>query len=98
VIELWSGARIVRRLPSLDAISGMTDDEVARTLRGLDALVANSTAAERRTRLLAWPTPADLDSIAVAWTPGAGGVRPVVRVLEVAWLGGRRSPAGTVPA
>lgn len=44
------------------------------------------------------PTPEELDSIAVAWTPWNDGVMPTVRVLEAASMPGwSRGPAGTVP-
>lgn len=48
------------------------------------------------------PTAAELEAISVAWTPSAGGVRPVVRVLESmpalrAHGVGSSGPAGTIP-
>jgi hypothetical protein len=48
------------------------------------------------------PTALELEAIAAAWTPSAGGVAPVVRVLETApslrssGVGGAAGPAGSI--
>lgn len=49
------------------------------------------------------PSPEELAQLAVDWTPRAGGVRPVVRVLErgpslrARGVGGAGGPAGSLP-
>jgi hypothetical protein len=91
VVTLWSGAHVVRRLRFAEAdqparVDTMSDGQVTANLRRLEVAVP-ATAAERRARLAEWPTQADLDAIATAWTASNDGVRPVVRVLEQATIG-----------
>jgi hypothetical protein len=59
----------------------MSDGAVVRNLRRLGVDLP-ATDEARRDRLADWPTQADLDAIATAWTASNDGVRPVVRVLE----------------
>ena len=97
VVELFAGALLAHRLPSVDAIATLTDAQVAKELNAVNALSAVMTPAERRARLLAYPTQADLDAVATTWMPWGEGVRPVVRVVE-RFPFSRSRPAGTVPA
>jgi hypothetical protein len=99
VAELWSGAVRVHRLDFMASdVPAMSDAEVARQLRRLGVTPLPTEVADQRTRLEGWPTQADLDAIATAYLAWSDGVRPTVRVIEVATFGGRPSAAGGAPA
>lgn len=102
VVNLWTGAVVVRRLGPENVrparAAAMSEVDVAKALRAYDVAFAGLTVAQMRDRLIAFPTQADLDAIAVAWTPWNDGAMPTVRVLESASIPARsRGPAGTVP-
>lgn len=103
VVQLWTGAVEVRRLRFDTAgqaghVDAMHDTAITANLRRLD-IAPPATPEERRARLRNWPTQADLDEIATAWTASNDGVRPAVRVLEeMPSLRGEGIGAGTAGA
>jgi hypothetical protein len=76
----------------------MDDTAVLANLRRLGVDSIPDTSEQQRARLKAWPTSADLDAIATAWTPRNRGVRPTVRILEHARRPRVSGPAGSMPA
>lgn len=88
VVHHWDGPVVVHHLPDLGAIPSMNRKGLVETLRRLDVPIPfQADTEDLRDRLLAYPTADDEDKIATAHTPEGGGVRPVVRVLEVARFG-----------
>jgi hypothetical protein len=103
VAQLWSGPVIIRRLRLSAAdqaahVDLMDDTAIAANLRRLGVARIPDTLEQQRARLKTWPTPADLDAIATAWTSRNQGVRPTVRVLEHARRPRVSGPAGSMPA
>ncbi|MEJ7785573.1 MAG: hypothetical protein WKF96_12280 [Solirubrobacteraceae bacterium] len=102
IAELWTGAVVVRPIGLSAAeqalrATTLSDAEVSASLGRLGVVVPD-TEAERRATLAGWPSLADLDAIATAMTASNDGVRPVVRVLEMATVPGRsRGKPGQVP-
>lgn len=98
VVLLWSGLQTVQRLDYTAAdVDLMSDALVAKHLSKLGMTIPEDVA-EQRLRLQGWPTVADLDAIATAFTAANDGVRPIVRVLDASTLPARSlGPAGTVP-
>lgn len=103
VVMLWDGAVVVRpvglsRDGQVASVAALSDATIERSLRKLNVTPLPATPDERRTRLRDWPTQADVDTIATSWTARNGGVRPRVRILEVATLpsGLSGGPAGTM--
>jgi hypothetical protein len=102
IAQLWSGAVVVRRVGLSAAeqatrVDAMSDLAISASLAKLGIDPALGTAAERRARLRAWPSPADLDALADRYIADNGGVRPTVRVLEVMSLPTGRGTPGSVP-
>jgi hypothetical protein len=105
VATTWRGPRLVRSLGLSAAqqharVAAMTDDQIASSLAKLarEGVLADTpdTAQERRDRLVAFPTTADLDAIADALVQD--GVRPQVRVVTkfpTLRFNGVSGPAGT---
>lgn len=91
VAMTWQGPRLIRGL-GLDAaqqperVAGMGDDEIEASLVRLqrEGVLADmpATPEDRRARLAAFPTQADLDAIADELVARGADVRPTVRVLE----------------
>lgn len=85
VVTMWDGPhRVHRLLFAPEDVDTMDDVQVQRGLRKLGVSPLPATVLEQRARLKGWPTQADVDAIATAWTGANDGVRPVVRVLELA--------------
>lgn len=88
VVELWTGARVVRRLrfsddDQISHVEQMSDREVTANLKRL-GVEPPTNIADQRIRLASWPLQSDLDAIATSWIAENDGVRPSVRVLDKA--------------
>jgi hypothetical protein len=86
VATIWRGPWALRRVPTtLEEQQAMTDAlsdaEVERQLRPLVSVMP-ATPEERRTRLRAWPSQADLDAMADRAAQFNDGVRPTVRIIS----------------